>query len=113
MWLVSAVRLFIWKLIWQITRSSRAGHQIVRALGSKDENIQMMAGMLLVRAGKRAEPVLQEAMQRRENLPTVLTILGDIGDRSVEKDLRGFVIDGDPDVARAASDALRVLSHHP
>jgi len=113
MLLLSTIRLLFWKLVWQVTRSARAGHQIVRALGSRDENIQMMAGMLLVRAGKRAEPVLQEAMQKREYLPMVLTILGDRGDRRVEKDLRTFAVDRDPEVARAAADALRVLSNQP
>lgn len=85
---------------------------MVRALGSSNANIRTIAGILLVRAGRRAEPLLEEALARRENLPMVLSILGDIGDRKVEPELRRFAEDGDPQIAQAARDALRVLAAH-
>jgi hypothetical protein len=92
-----------------LTGSRASGHALVRALGSVDENLKVVAGMLLVQAGCKAEPALYEALRKREQLPLVLTILGDIGDRSVATDVEHFKDDRDPCVARAARDALRTL----
>ena len=107
--IVGAIGIFIINAIWRVTGLRPAGRVLVRALGSRDEPIRMLAGMFLVKAGKRAVPLLEEALKRRENLPTVLIILGDIGDQKVEPELRQFSEDRDPEVARAARDALRIL----
>ena len=82
---------------------------MVNALGSPDKNIRSIAGMLLVKSGKRAEPLLLEAANRRESLPMVLTVLGSIGDPAVISQLRQFTEDENPDVAKAAQEALKVV----
>ena|SRR3989442_14606962 len=112
MWLLGAVRIFGLAAIWRITGLDSAGRALVRALGSPNENIRTIAGILLVKAGKRSEPLLQEALQKRVSLPIVLTILADLGDRKFEAELKQFSQDEDPQVARAAQAALRVLSAH-
>ena len=66
--------------------------------------------MLLVRAGKKAEPLIDDALEKRERLPYILTILGDIGDLKYEPKLRQFANDPDGYIATAARDALRVLN---
>lgn len=95
--------------VWRITQAPFAGRALVRGLGARSEDARMMAGMLLTRGGWRAIPLLREAMARHENLPTVITIVGSIGDHSMEPELRRFVADNDPQVARAARDSLRIL----
>jgi hypothetical protein len=65
--------------------------------------------MFLVKAGKSAEPLLTEALARRENVPMVLAVLADIGDPDVEPQVRSFSSDSDPEVSRAAKEALRIL----
>ena len=110
MWVFQAIGLFFKAIVWRLTSSSRLGRMLVRALSSENENLRNIAGILLVRAGKRAEPVLQEALQRRENLPMTLTLLADLGDRVVEKEIQPFSTDRDPKVAEAARQALRVLA---
>jgi len=64
------------------------------------------------RTRESLEPLLREALRRRESLTLVLTILGDIGDRRVEPDLLHFARDDDPKVAEAAREALRLLNAH-
>ena len=81
---------------------------MVRALGSPDENIRSIAGILLAKSGKQAEPLLQGALDRRENLPTVLTVLGSIRDPALIPQFRQFTDDQSPDVAKAAREALKV-----
>ncbi len=107
--LAGAARLFAHKALWCLTGLKWSGRALVQALGSPDEDLRTVAGMFLVQAGRKCEPLLEEALSRRENLPVVLAILGDIGDRKFEPELIRFSRDGDPAVAKAAQDALRVL----
>ncbi len=94
---------------WRVTGIRAAGRPLVDALGSTDEDVRTIAGMLLVKAGKSAEPLLTEALARRENLPMVLSVLADIGDPDVESQIQSFSSDTDPEVSRAAKEALRIL----
>ena len=112
MWLLEVALVFACAAAWRATGLRVAGRVLVRALGSEDENVRTIAGMFLVKAGKRSQPLLQEALGKRESLPIVLTILADIGDRKFERELQQFCQDEDPRVARAAREALRVLAAH-
>src|SRR6266851_5939918 len=98
------VRLYALKSLWTATGCRSAGRGLIKALGSTDEGERTVAGMLLVQGGKRAEPLVAEAIRRREHLPIVLIIAGDIGASSLEPDVRRLTTDPDPDVARAARD---------
>ena len=109
--LVGVAHLFVSNTIWRVTGLRSAGRALIHALSSKDETLKTIAGMFLVRTGSRAEPLLREALHRRESLPLVLTILGDIGDPKVVPELRQFSRDHNPEVAQAARDALHILSN--
>lgn len=107
--LTGAARLLLQNALWRVTGLAVAGRAVVRTLGSPDDDLRTMAGILLARAGRRAVPLLAEALRRRENLPLVLAVLGDIGDWRLEPELVQLGQDRDPAVAEAARDALRVL----
>jgi hypothetical protein len=107
---LTLVRLYALKSLWMSVGCRPAGRALVAALGSSDEAERTVAGMFLVQGGRRAEPLVADAIQRRRHLPIVLLIAGDIGARSLEPDLRRLATDPDPDVARAARDALETLS---
>ena len=102
--------LFAFNLVWRTTGLNSAGRKLVDNLASPDEEVKVIAGMLLVKAGRRAEPLLQEALQRSRNVSTVLTILGDIGDWRTVPELHKFSQDPSPEVAQAAQAALMVLA---
>jgi hypothetical protein len=104
-----AARLYALKSLWSATGLRSAGRALLDALGSPDEDLRTVAGMLLVQGGKRAEPLIAEAIARRQHLPTVLVMAGDIGATSLEPELRRLTTDSDPAVARAARDGLRIL----
>jgi hypothetical protein len=87
-----------------------AGRALVDALGSPDEGVRTVAGMFLVQSGKRAEPLLAEAIHHRKYLPAVLLIAGDIGAVRLEPQLRRFTADADPKIAEAAHHGLRILT---
>jgi hypothetical protein len=67
---------------------------------------------LLTQAGETAEPLLLEALRRRENVPAVLEVLGGIGGEAAEREIRRHLDDPEPAVMKAATDAERVLSRH-
>jgi len=104
-----AARLYALKSLWSATGLRRPGRALLDALGSSDEDLRTVAGMLLVQSGKRAEPLIAEAIARREHLPTMLVIAGDIGATALEPELQRLTTDPDPAVARAARDGLRIL----
>jgi hypothetical protein len=106
-------RVWLQNLLWRATGLRPAGRAVVRALESPDPNVRTIAGMLLVRAGLSAEPLLLEAVAARRSLPLVAQILADIGDRRLEPTLSTLSRDHDPEVARAAREALRVLAAQP
>ncbi len=108
--LVQAARLFALKWMWLTTGWQAAGRSLVRALSSPDEGVRTIAGMFLVQAGARAVPLVEEALGRRQGLPMVLVIAGDIGASRLEPELRRFTTDPDPQVAKAALDGLRILA---
>ena len=107
--LAKTAGVLAYRTLWNTARVRSAGRALVRALGSEDETVRSLAGMSLIQAGERSEPLLVEALGRRENLPLVLQVLADIGDPSAEPVLERFTDDPDPAVSRAARDALRTL----
>jgi hypothetical protein len=113
MWLLTLLWLLLCTFVWRVTGLDAAGRVLVAALGSQNENVSTTAGMLLVKAGKKSEPLLLDALRQRENLPLVITILTDLGSRQFEPEIRRLSHDQDPQVARAAEDALRLLAARP
>jgi len=103
-------RLYGLRSLWLATGLRSAGRALLAALGSRDEGVRTVAGMLLAKAGRRAEPLIAEAIRRRQSLPLVLVIAGDIGAAALEPELRRLAADPDPDVARAAQDGLRIMA---
>ena len=65
--------------------------------------------MFLVQSGRKAIPLLEYELENRRNMPLVLTMLGDIGAAESEGQLRRHLDDPDPEAAKAANEALRVL----
>lgn len=106
--LVGAGRLFLLQALWRGGLTS-AGRALVAALGTRDEDLRTMAGMFLVQGGGNAIPLLRTALAKREHLPLVLRIAGDVGARELRPEIERFAADPDRAVAQAARDALRVL----
>lgn len=106
-------RLYALKSVWTATGLRSAGRALVAALGSSDDSVRTIAGMLLVQSGKQAEPLVEEAIRHRQHLPMMLVIAGDIGATRLEPELRRLSTDEDPQVAKAAQHGLEILAAHP
>jgi len=110
--LLASIRIALAYAIWRLTGLRSAGRVLIRALGAEADNVRMMAGIVLEQAGRQAKRLLEEALRQRLHLPQVLTILADIGDHDLESDIRRLSEDSDPEVAKAAREALRILAAH-
>jgi HEAT repeat protein len=107
---VQAARLFALKGAWHALGSRAAGRALVRALASPDEGVRTVAGMFLAQAGKKAEPLVEEAIRKRVNLPMTLVIAGDIGAARLKPEMERLTSDPDPNIAKAARDGLRIMT---
>ena len=108
--LAGAARLFACQALWRGLHLKSAGRALVNALGADDEDLRVLAGMFLVRAGSLSVPLLREALMQRYHLPLVLQIIADMDATEFEPELRRFADDPDPHIAQAAHHALRQLS---
>jgi hypothetical protein len=104
-----AARLLAQSALWRATGWRAAGRPLVAALGSPEEDVRTLAGILLVRGGERAKPLLEEALRQREHLPMVVNVLASLEDSRYEPSLRTLAKDPDPRVAEAAREGLRLL----
>jgi hypothetical protein len=89
-----------------------AGRGLLADFASGDETVRSLAGMFLVRNGRRSLPVLREALARREQMPAVLTMLGDIATDESAELIQQYLSDPDPEVAAAAHSALDILQRN-
>ena len=112
MQVLRAAGLFAANAIWQATGSQAAGRSLVNALAASDPNLRTIAGMLLVRGGEKAVPLIEEAIHRELNLPQVLVMAGDVGAKKLEPELQKYAAHPDPQISRAAHDGLRILAAH-
>lgn len=110
MQLLRAAGLFAANAIWRFTGSQTAGRVLMNALAADDPTVRTIAGMFLVKAGKKAVPLIAEAIQQKLNLPQTLVMAGDVGAHSLEPELQEFTKHPDPAVAKAARDGLHILA---
>ena len=107
--IAGAARLFLLYVIWRSLGADWAGRSLLNALGEKDENLSAIAATLLARSGERAEPLVLDALRRRQNLDLTIPLFGDVARPAHAEELERLHRDPDPKIARAAKDALEVL----
>lgn len=108
--MLRAASLFAANAVWRATGSQAASRVLLNGLASSDPNVRTIAGMLIVRGGERAVPLIEEAIRRKLNLPQVLVMAGDVGAKKLEPELQRFAAHPDPQVSQAARDGLKILA---
>ncbi len=110
MGVLGVARLFACKALWQGAGLNSAGYALLKALGSAEADVRTVAGMFLVQAGPRAEPLIRHAIEQGQYLPMALTIAADIGAEELTPQIHRLTTDSDPTIARAAREALEILA---
>ena len=101
---LAAFRLFAANLCWRVTGARACGRTLVRGLSSPDENVRLIAGMLLVKGARRAAPLLREAMEAPS--PLLLRVVADAGVTDLEPRIAALLESTDPELSRSAREAL-------
>lgn len=95
--------------LWRATGARATGDALARAFASDDEMVKVLAGMFLVKGGRRAAPVIRDALATRGSDPDLITALADVGTAEDAPLLRSYTLSPDPAVAGAAREALHTL----
>jgi hypothetical protein len=102
-------RLFAAGAAWRFTGAAPAGRTLIAGLTEGDEDERTMAGIMLTRAGDRSVPLLTEALHEGVAAPDpAVDVLASIGTDAARSELRRLA-QGETDVARSATRALRTL----
>ncbi|MDF1595995.1 MAG: hypothetical protein P1T08_07860 [Acidimicrobiia bacterium] len=104
MGLAASARVLTAGAVWRLTGASRAGTVLIEAAGSTDENNQMLAGMLLVRAGDRSVDPVTNALTGGTGSPQLVDVLTSIGSARARRGLQSLTDQGGAigDAARQA-----------
>ena len=104
-----AAKMFAAGAAWKSAGLGVAGRTLVRGLASKDETVRNIAGILMVKAGRKSGPLLAAALKKasHEHAPMLLRILGELGDPQWDGMLERYAENNDPEIAAAARDAMK------
>jgi hypothetical protein len=106
---VNAIPLFVAYLAFRWLGVRRAGEALIRALASESPNVtqrQMVAGILLVRCGRSALPLLESALRAGGASPILIRVAGDTGLAELRPLIERYRESADPAAAKAARDVL-------
>jgi hypothetical protein len=109
---VSAARLLVLGTAWRLAGVAAAGQALVSAAGGPDPDRQVLAGMLLTRAGDRSVPLLADALASSgpaADPRALVDILASIGTDQARTALRAATRSPRSTVAAAADRALHSL----
>ncbi len=101
--------LFAAAAAWRLG-SRAAGRRLVAGLSSADDESRQIAGMLLVKGGTRAAPLLADELRQPRNLPHLLRVIGDAAPNAFTAELERYAASDDEAVRQAARDALRAAA---
>lgn len=108
MGLAASARVLAAGAVWRLTGAARAGTTLVEAADSTDESNQMLAGMLLVRAGDRSVDPVTSALISGKGSPQLVDVLTSIGSAHARRGLQSLTDQGGA-IGDAARQALRDL----
>lgn len=95
-------------LAWRTVGSESAGYALLEAFSSDDEQVKMLAGISIVKAGDRSVDLIEKARKSGRLTPQVVRLLTDIGGPRSRGLLTQIANDQGP-VATAAAESLQVL----
>lgn len=94
---------------WRMLGSSSAGESLLDAMGSQDEQSRMLAGMSLVKAGRKSVDLIEQAIRSGRASPGMIRLLADIGGSKARR-LLEEAARGDADtLTQAARESLDLL----
>ena len=105
----SSAKLLAAGSAWRLTGLGSAGRTLVAAVARGEEDEQTIAGIMLVKAGDRSVPLINEAISAGTNSPELVDVLASIGTDTARSALEHAARAPATEVAASAERALRTL----
>lgn len=94
---------------WRLFGLRRAGETLLQAMSEKDEQAQMLAGMSLVKAGRRSFDLIEEKIDSGQASAAVVRLLPDIDPQRARPLLERIVGGESGEVHDAARQCIELL----
>ncbi len=105
----SSVRVLAAGASWRLFGSARAGETLLDAVAGKDEQNRMLAGISLVKAGRRSLELIEEKIAAGEATPSVIRLLPDIAGEQARELLESIAAGESGGEADAAAESIELL----
>jgi len=107
---ISPIRVIVAGTSWRLFGSRRAGETLLDVMASDDEQNRMLAGMSLVKAGRRSFDLIEKKLQKGEVPAPIIRLLPDIGGPDVRATL-DKIADGAPgEMSDTARQCLELMN---
>ena len=107
---ISSFRVMATGVWWRMFGSRRAGDALLSAVSQGDEQARMLAGMALVKAGKRSFDLIQQKMAAGKVSASELRLLPDIDGARARELLVPIACDDEGELKEAARECVDLLN---
>lgn len=94
---------------WRLLGIRGSGETLLAAVAGGDEQSRMLAGMSLVRAGRRSFDLIEGKLRAGQVAPPVLRLLPDIDQPRARAVMQQIIEKGPADLRAAAGESLELL----
>ena len=105
----SSLKVLMAGASWRLLGSERAAHTLLEAMSGDDEQNRMLAGMSLVRAGKRSFALIADRIAVGDATPELVRLLPDIGGEQARPILDGLAENASGELQQAAAECIDLL----
>ena len=106
---LSAGRIIAAGLTWRLFGSRRAGAILLQAMSEDDEQNRMLAGMSLVKAGRRSLRLIENKVNDEQGSVPLIRLLPDVGGEEARDLLEIIAARNSGDMAEAATECIDLL----
>ena len=106
---ISPFRVMAAGTSWRLFGSRRAAETLLQAASGKDEQNRMLAGMSLVKAGRRSFDLIKNKVEAGEASAPLIQLLGDIDSSRARPVLQEIAKGGPGDMSDAARQCIELL----
>ncbi len=94
---------------WRIFGSRKSAEKLLEAMDGDDEQNRMIAGMSLVKAGKRSVDLIEEKIEAGQATPPVVRLLPDLDGPRTRRIMVRILADGPDELREAARQCIDLL----
>lgn len=105
----SPLRIIAAGAAWRMFGSKKSAQKLLDAMDGDDEQNRMIAGMSLVKAGKRSVDLIEEKIGAGEATPPVVRLLPDLDGPRTEQIMRRILADGPDELREVARQCIDLL----